>query len=124
MGRFRRQLRFACVLLAGIAIGIVVDRTWRRPKPGALPDEFAPHAAGLDRPIEKLSFSNTPLRIALEEIRQKASLKMIIESQAMEDAGVRLDTPVTVQCDGVTAATALDQVLRSCPAVELGICDQ
>jgi hypothetical protein len=124
MGAIRRRIRFACVLLAGIAIGIVMDRTVRRPKPGALPDEFSPHAAGLDRPIEKLSFTNTPVKQALDEIRQKASLKMIIESQALEDAGVRLDTPVTLECNGVTASTALEQVLRSCPAVELAFCDE
>lgn len=65
----------------------------------------------LSKPV-KLDFKKTPLDDVVEYLNQKAGIQTIIDRKALDDAGVGINTPLTVHVAGVKLRSALDSMLR------------
>jgi hypothetical protein len=70
----------------------------------------------LDKKLQALlsvKFTDTPLRMVLEDLRTSHGLNIFVNNKALEEAGISLDRPVTVQLEQVTLKTALNLILSS-----------
>jgi len=57
------------------------------------------------------SFMETPLRDVVAQIKDGMGLPVVIDMQALEDAGIDLETPVTLDTSAVTVRSALRRIL-------------
>lgn len=60
-----------------------------------------------------LDFDNIPLQQALRELSQRYSVNLVIAPQALEQAGVSPDLPISMHLDGISVRTALKLLLQS-----------
>lgn len=64
-----------------------------------------------DKPIANVEFFKTPLREAVQQISAKACIPIAIDRRALDDAGIAIDTPVTIEGRSLSLAKLLAQVL-------------
>lgn len=64
-----------------------------------------------DLPETGWSFMETPLRDVVAQIKDGMGLPVVIDMQALEDAGIDLETPVTLDTSAVTVRSALRRIL-------------
>lgn len=86
------------------------------PKKGG--GKSAPEAVQ-NRDVEKklnatmnVKFENIPLQDILSEMRDSASLNIVVDKPAFTEAGITIDMPITMHLQGVTRKTALKYLLR------------
>jgi type II secretory pathway component GspD/PulD (secretin) len=65
----------------------------------------------LNTPVT-LSFSDAPLRNVIRDLRLDQNLNIYIDDRALDEAGISLDRPVTVQLDQVSLKSVLNMLLR------------
>ncbi len=58
-----------------------------------------------------LHFDKTPFKKVLEHIADTHGIGISLDSKGLEEVGATIDSPVTIQVDGITLASGLDQVL-------------
>lgn len=70
-------------------------------------------AAETPRPTSgrEISFENTPLKMAMEFLRDLADVNMHVNWKALETAGISQETPITLKAKGLSTGRALDMVL-------------
>ena len=66
--------------------------------------------ARLDEPVQKLSLSKMPLIDAVQLVASVGALKVSFDPDAMEELGVSLRNPVSIDAAGATVGTLLDQI--------------
>lgn len=59
-----------------------------------------------------LDVKNMPLRQALDELRAKTGLTILVDEAALSEAGIGLDRPLTIKADGVSFGNLLSFLLR------------
>jgi hypothetical protein len=70
-------------------------------------------AAALARvPDKALAFNDAPLRDVVEKLRTILAVPVTVDTRALEDLGLDLDTPVTFTHQGTSSRAALHQMLR------------
>jgi hypothetical protein len=62
-------------------------------------------------PAEDLAFDEAPLRDFAQHFRETLDLPLAVDTRALEDAGLDLDTPVTFESQGETGRAVLARVL-------------
>jgi hypothetical protein len=76
----------------------------------------------LDQRIESISFEQTPLQEAIQVIREKTGKNIYVHWRALEDAGVKRDTPVNVRLRDVKLGAALRATLADAAGnVKVGV---
>jgi type II secretory pathway component GspD/PulD (secretin) len=65
----------------------------------------------LSKPVT-LSFSDTPLKAVIEDLRLEQSLNIYVDTRALDNAGISLDRPVSVKLDQVSLKSVLNLLLR------------
>jgi hypothetical protein len=68
----------------------------------------------LDEPVQKLSLSMVPLINAVQLVASVGALKVSFDPDAMEELGVSLRDPVSIESSGATVGTLLDQIAAKC----------
>jgi len=58
----------------------------------------------LDQRIDSVAFADTPLEQAIQTMRDKTSQNIYVSWRALEQAGVKRDTPVTLRLHDVNSA--------------------
>ncbi len=96
---------------------IEFPKNWKTRQPRRSSDEVPITAkeAKLLRALDatvSLQLSNQRLQDVVDYIQDRTGQTIILDKQAMEDAGVSYDTPVNVNLRGVTLRTALQKVFR------------
>ena len=69
-----------------------------------------PACGALGEPVQKLSLSKMPLGDAVRLVASVGALKVSFDPDAMEDLGVTLRDPVSIEAAGATVGTLLDQI--------------
>lgn len=65
----------------------------------------------LVKPV-KFAFVDTPLTGVVEFIQDQFKVRVLLDRKSLEDAGVAVDTPVTIQVQDVTLKSGLNLILR------------
>jgi RNA polymerase sigma factor (sigma-70 family) len=65
----------------------------------------------LRKPIS-LNYKDTPLRAALDDVRNWSRVNIVIDRPALERAGLSADQPVTLRLESVSLRSALNHLLR------------
>ena len=65
----------------------------------------------LQKPIQNIDFSETPLRDVIASIQDSQGIPVQIDTKAFEDAGLDLETPVTRSVSGISLRSALRLLL-------------
>jgi hypothetical protein len=65
----------------------------------------------LDKPVENLDFSETPLRDVIAQIQDSQGIPVQIDAKALEDAGLDLEAPITRNVSGISLRSALRLLL-------------
>jgi type II secretory pathway component GspD/PulD (secretin) len=60
-----------------------------------------------------INFKDVPLRGALDDLKQTYNLNVVFDENAVRNAPISLDRPVTLQLQGLSLKTALDLLLRN-----------
>jgi type II secretory pathway component GspD/PulD (secretin) len=60
-----------------------------------------------------INFKDMPLRAAIDDLKQTYNLNVVIDENAVRNAPISLDRPVTLQLQGLSLKTALDLLLRN-----------
>jgi RNA polymerase sigma factor (sigma-70 family) len=90
-------------------------------EPAAQPGKGNPPAPAPERPVrpeDKLAavvsvdFKDVPLREAVEYLRKRTGLNVVVEWKALQEAGVEKDDPVTLQLDKAPLRTVLRHLQR------------
>ncbi len=92
-------------------------------KPKPKPRLDARLQAGLSEPVRKLSLSKMPLADAVRLVASVGALKVTFDPDALEELGVSLHDPVSIEAAGATVGTLLDKIAAGrnmAPAVENG----
>ena len=117
-------IQFSLILLAGAACGFDDAEVGESPFPGArpLPEDFGeplfPHISDADAEVyQKLNakasvnFENLQLDEALRSISKANKLPIILDRIALEDAGLVVDSKVTLQINNVPIRSILNILL-------------
>jgi RNA polymerase sigma factor (sigma-70 family) len=59
-----------------------------------------------------LRFANTPLRAALDDMRSWGGVNIVVDEPALQERGITLDRPITIQLERVSFSSALHLLLR------------
>jgi len=76
-----------------------------------MPAAIAARAA-LDKPVT-VDFAETPLREVTADLAKDAGVSITVDTRALEDAGLDLETPVTFRLSGKPLAVVLDRSLET-----------
>ncbi|MCE9563226.1 MAG: STN domain-containing protein [Planctomycetes bacterium] len=88
------------------------EKTARRLKTVELTEQEKKIIESLNKPV-KLDLNNRPLDEALQDISNVLDQKLFIDKKSIDDLGIDLRKPVSLQANGVAARTALRQLLAS-----------
>src|SRR5262249_34427828 len=66
----------------------------------------------LDEPVGSLDFKETPLQQVLDDLHSTNGINIVNDEPALNEAGIRLDRPVTMRLDGVALKSALTLLLH------------
>jgi type II secretory pathway component GspD/PulD (secretin) len=97
------------------------DRLERARKRGPL----SPIAIGRKHPSEKeierklttpitLSFQDAPLATVIDDLRTVHNVNIVVDTQAMQEDGISLDSPVSIKLMEVSLRSALNLILHQC----------
>ncbi|CAN5453310.1 hypothetical protein BH10PLA2_BH10PLA2_25200 [soil metagenome] len=87
-----------------------IEKTKRRASANQLSAKEREIMRGLASPIT-LSLKAAKFEAALDQIRAKTGLSILLDPEALKEADVTYDTPVTIDARSVTLRTALSKVL-------------
>lgn len=117
-------IQFSLILLAGATCSFAADQVNESPFPGArpLPEDFVkplfPNITDADAEIyQKLNvktsvnFEKVPLGEALKSISKTNKLPIILDKSSLEEAGLRVDDPITLQISNIPARSILRLIL-------------
>jgi type II secretory pathway component GspD/PulD (secretin) len=65
----------------------------------------------LSAPIS-ISFDNTPLKQVLDELRDYHGINIVDDKQALQEAGVSLESPISIKLDRISLRSALNLILH------------
>jgi hypothetical protein len=82
-----------------------------KPEGDAKPEAAAPRPQPPRAAGREIAFDNTPLKPALEFVRDLANVNMHVNWKALETSGISPDTAVTVKAKDISPGRALDMVL-------------
>lgn len=102
-----RDLLWLTVAVAAFCAGTQLGRYLEQP--GADPREASIHAA-LDQPTD-IQFVDTPLKDAIDFLAVQHEIPMVLNAKDLEEAGVKIDTPVTKNLSGLTLRSTLNLLL-------------
>jgi type II secretory pathway component GspD/PulD (secretin) len=60
-----------------------------------------------------ISFDNTPLKQVLDELRDVHGINIVVDEPALQEAGIHLDSPITIKLDKVSLRSSLNLLLRN-----------
>lgn len=100
---------FVCITLSLLVAQQVQDA--RAVEPAAPPDPEALISAALGRPIT-FAFEETPLDDVVKFFGEKFGISVALDTKALDEVGIGLDTPVTIRLTGISAASAIRHMLR------------
>ncbi len=88
-----------------LALGII--------KPEADTEEAKEKAIGkkLKRPVS-MCFTNVPLRQVLDDLRASQGINIYVDEPALNEKGIALDSPVTIQLDNIALKSSLKLLLN------------
>jgi hypothetical protein len=66
----------------------------------------------LNAPVRSMSFKDTPLRQVLHDLQGLTGINIVPDEPALNEAGIRLDRPITIKLEGVSLKAALDLILH------------
>jgi type II secretory pathway component GspD/PulD (secretin) len=66
----------------------------------------------LDQPISSMDFKDTPLKQILDDLQGLTGINIVTDVPALNDAGVSLDTQITMRLDGIALKSALNLLLH------------
>src|SRR5207253_3254687 len=66
----------------------------------------------LDQPISSMDFKDTPLKQILDDLQGLTGINIVTDTPALSDAGVSLDTQITMRLDGIALKSALNLLLH------------
>lgn len=117
-------IHFSLILLAGAACSFAGDKVNESPFPGArpLPEDFVeplfPDITDADAEVYRklnaktsVSFDKMSLDEALKAISKTSKLPIILDRIALEEAGLRVDDPITLQINNVPIRSILRLIL-------------
>jgi hypothetical protein len=117
-------IRFSLILLFGTACSFAADKVNESPFPGArpLPEDYVeplfPDITDADAEIyQKLNmktsvnFEMLPLSDVLESISKTSKLPIILDVISLEEAGLRVDDPITLQISNIPTRSILRLIL-------------
>ena len=87
---------------------VLRNRTWA-PLPAAM-DGPRPVAAGGGGGIREFNFSETPLGMAMDFLRDVSGQNFHVNWRSLEASGITKDTPITLKARGISVARALDLI--------------
>ena len=102
----RLALVAIALLLSGILTGVIAGHfltQYARPDQRAAVDR-------LDARIDRIEFHNIPLRQVVERLNQECNARIGVDWRVLETAGVRPETPIFVQTQGLPLRRVLDLV--------------
>lgn len=88
------------------------EKTARRLKTIELTDAEKKIIESLNKPVQ-FDWNNRPLDEALQELSTKLDQKLFIDKKSVDDLGIDLRKPVSLQANGVASRTVLRQILAS-----------
>lgn len=80
-------------------------------KLGRISDKTKAIERQLTTPIS-ISFDNTPLRQVLDELRDVHGINIVPDKPALDEAGVSLESPISIKLDRVSLKSALNLILH------------
>src|SRR5438270_4078397 len=63
------------------------------------------------RMLCSIDFKETPFEEVVERFREWSGVNIVVDQPALDDAGIRLDRPVTIKTEGVLLKSALNLLL-------------
>lgn len=88
------------------------DRAGRRTNEVKLTDKERQLLSALDKAVT-LNFKDQPLEYALQELSDKLGERLLIDQKSLRDLDIDLKRPVSLDARGISARTALRQVLAA-----------
>jgi hypothetical protein len=67
--------------------------------------------AALAGRVDDWQFNETPLRDAMAQVKGTLRIPLVLDTRALEDAGIDIETPITFDTQGISARAALRRIL-------------
>ena len=97
-----RSLGVLLFTLVAVTISVGDDRAVSRPLP-------------LEQRLKKqidFDFQNTPFAEVIETLSRKSGIEIVIDKQALDEAGIAMDTPISMKVDRIAFKSALNLTLH------------
>lgn len=120
------KLGIACACAAAILLPLTVSRAQQRPAPAASARSSGPASrpttqpqvdpallARLDRKMPEVKFDAVGLSDVFDFMQDVSGIRIVVDWQALEHAGIRRDTPVSLDLRNVTVSKAMTAILDS-----------